>query len=233
SVTFPAGTLGAAPGPVTVKIRAASGLGIPGGPMQYSPNGSLLDISIVDANGNPITVFPNGLIFTVKFNGADLTMAHGNPALLTVAYIIDALSPAPENPMHFPDGTFVLFPTSSVKLDAGAGTLTVTTNFLGSTVAVITNPVGYVETLGADTPLLSSFDPATSTTFGTRPQSTTMQVVEPQVGSRLVVLDPDTGNYAYVNATDVGPSGPPASKSSSAVVRGLLPIDTRRLAGGR
>ena len=35
-----------------------------------------------------------------------------------------------------------------------------------------------------------------------------------------------SGNYAYVNATDVGPSGPPAKRSSS-VVRGLLRDNSR------
>jgi hypothetical protein len=49
-----------------------------------------------------------------------------------------------------------------------------------------------------------------------------LQVVEPQIGTRLLVLDPDTGNYAYVNATDVAPSGAPPARTSAAVVRGLL-----------
>jgi len=36
-----------------------------------------------------------------------------------------------------------------------------------------------------------------------------LQVVEPRVGSRLLVLDPATKNYAYVTAADVGASGAP------------------------
>jgi hypothetical protein len=96
----------------------------------------------------------------------------------------------------------------------------VNTQAIGSTLSVITNPVGYVQTLTPNTPELSSFDPNASETFGTKPQNSYLQVVEPQIGNRLLVLDPDTGNYSYVNATDVGPSGPPPARSSSAVVRG-------------
>src|SRR5205814_2280087 len=70
-------------------------------------------------------------------------------------------------------------------------------------------------------------DPATSQTFGTKPQFSTLQVVEPQIGARLLVLDPDTGNYSYVNAADVGPSGPPPARSSAAVVRGALGTGAR------
>ncbi|HLY64440.1 MAG TPA: hypothetical protein VKU60_02805, partial [Chloroflexota bacterium] len=40
--------------------------------------------------------------------------------------------------------------------------------------------------------------------------------------NRLVVLDPATGNYSYVNATDVAPSGPPPGKTSAGVIRGVL-----------
>ena len=74
-----------------------------------------------------------------------------------------------------------------------------------------TNPVGYVQTLTASSGLYSSFDPASGQTFAGKPQFAYLQVVEPQVGSRLLVLDPIDKNYAYVNASDVGPSGAPPS----------------------
>jgi len=54
-------------------------------------------------------------------------------------------------------------------------------------------------------------DPASGQTFAGKVQFACLQVVEPQVGSRLLVLDPSTKNYAYVNASDVGPSGAPPS----------------------
>jgi hypothetical protein len=57
--------------------------------------------------------------------------------------------------------------------------------------------------------LLSSFDPETSQTFGTRSQSTRLRVLEPQIGNRLLVMDPSTGGSAYVNAADVVPTEEP------------------------
>jgi N-acetylmuramoyl-L-alanine amidase len=45
--------------------------------------------------------------------------------------------------------------------------------------------------------------------FGTAPRWNFFQVVKPQDGSRLFVRAAATGNVAYVDATDVGPSGPP------------------------
>jgi len=98
----------------------------------------------------------------------------------------------------------------------------VKTQAIGSVLSVVTNPVGYVQTVKPNTAEQSSFDPGSSQTFGTKAQFSYLQVVEPQVGTRLLVLDPATGNYSYVNATDVGPSGPPPNSSATAVVRGLL-----------
>ncbi len=45
--------------------------------------------------------------------------------------------------------------------------------------------------------------------FGTAPRWNFFQVVKPQDGARLFVRVAATGNVAYVDATDVGPSGPP------------------------
>lgn len=45
--------------------------------------------------------------------------------------------------------------------------------------------------------------------FGTVPAWSYFQVMEPQRGTRLHVLDARTGNFAYLDAADVGPSGPP------------------------
>src|SRR5262249_33873695 len=138
---------------------------------------------------------------------------------------------------HFPIGTFVFFPPSNVATNFVDGTLTVTTQALGSTVLVMTNPVGYVQTTAPDAALHSRFDPGTSVQFGVRSPFTFLQVMEPQVGARLLILDPDSNNYAYINAADVGPSGPPPGRpvsagpgvagttqpqGTSAVVRGLL-----------
>ncbi|MBV8083830.1 MAG: hypothetical protein JO247_03350, partial [Chloroflexi bacterium] len=108
-------------------------------------------------------------------------------------------------------------------LDLTTGTIRVDTQAIGSVVSVVTNPVGYVETLNPSTDEHSSFDPNTSQVFGSKPQFSPLQVVEPQIGDRLLVLDPDSGNYSYVNAADVAPSGPPPGKTTAAVVRGVRP----------
>jgi hypothetical protein len=45
--------------------------------------------------------------------------------------------------------------------------------------------------------------------FGTAPRWSFFQVVKPQDGDRLYVIVAATNNYAYIDAKDVGPSGPP------------------------
>ena len=47
--------------------------------------------------------------------------------------------------------------------------------------------------------------------FGLRGPGAQFQVASPQDGPRLHVWDPSTQNYAYINAIDVGPVGPPAA----------------------
>lgn len=222
AIVVPQGALaGVAGGVATFAIAPATNVPTPGGPAQFSPNGSLFSINITDSAGAPVTTFPVAIPIEIKYNGADLGQANGNASILTGAYIVDALTPGIANPNHFPAGTFVLFPSEHVSLSTQTGTLLITTQAIGSTVAVVTNPVGYVQTLQPSTPELSSFDPGQSQTFGSKPQFSYLQVVEPQIGNRLLVVDPDTGNYSYVNATDVGPSGAPPAKSSAAVVRGI------------
>jgi CSLREA domain-containing protein len=222
-IVVPAGVPAALPGnTLNVNVAPAANVTPPGGPAQFSPNGTIYTVTFTDGNGNPVTTFPTLLPIEMKYNAADVGQANGNASSLTAAYVIDATSPAIENPLGFPPGTFVLFPPENVNTNTITGTVTVYTQALGSTVSVVTNPVEYVQTLAPNTPELSSFDPNTSQTFGTKPQNSYLQVVEPQIGSRLLVLDPDTGNYSYVDATAVGPSGPPPNRSSSAVVRGLL-----------
>jgi hypothetical protein len=190
-----------------------------------SPNGTVFDLSVKDpATGQQITSFNTPVTFTVLPNAADRAVANGDTSILNVIYftapntlpIFDPLNlrqlgqPVPlfqPNVVHNADGTL------SWANQNGAGVVQ----------AVVANPVTYVQTLKADTPELSSFQPDAQT-FGTKPQFSYLQVVEPQlpVVNKLVVLDPDTGNYSYVNATDVGPSGPPPAKSAAGVVRGVL-----------
>ncbi|MBV8084129.1 MAG: IPT/TIG domain-containing protein [Chloroflexi bacterium] len=223
-INFPSGAFSAANGPVTIAVAAQPPLSSinQGGPGQSSPNGSILDITVTDSTGAKITTFPQPISIVVKPNAADVGMAGGNFSTLTLFYVIDSSSPAAENPNDYPPGTRVLVDPSVITTDPATGTITANLNFLGSVVGVVTNPVGYVETLSPDTAIFSSFDPTTSQTFGSKPQFTPLQVVEPQIGDRLLVLDPETNNYTYVNAKDVAPSGPPPAKASGAVVRGVI-----------
>lgn len=211
-IVLPPGSIAGIPGgQMFVTVKPNPQVVVPGGPAQFSPNGSIADISFTDLSNNPITTFPSLIPIVIKYNGADIAQSGNNPGILTAAYVIDANSPPLENPNGFPVGTFVIFPPQNVSLNQSTGTIMVTTQALGSAVTAITNPVGYVQTL-KPTQLYSSFDPNNAQVFGTKPQFAYLKVVEPQVGLRLYVQDPDTGNFAYVNAADTGPSGPPPGR---------------------
>jgi hypothetical protein len=213
---------GSSDGSFTVTISplsgdpASAGLPLPGGPAQFSPNGVVADVQIIDALGNPVTLFDTPITLVLHYTAADLAMAHGDPSLLTAAYLLDPASPDLENPLHFPSGTWLFFPPSLVHVDPAAGTVTVQTQALGSIVALFANPAGYVQTLAPATRLFSSWDPATSAVLASKPQYSWLRVIEPQIGSRLYVVDVDSNGLAFVNAADVGPSGPPSPRPAPA-----------------
>ncbi len=223
-ISFPPGSFGNLSGPVTITVTANPNLGTvnQGGAGAASPNGTQLDITIHDQNGNSVTVFPQSVTVVTKPGPADLSQANGDFGSLTLYYVIDSLSPGAENPNHFPVGTRVLVDPKVITKDPVNGVLAANLNFLGSVLGVVSNPVSYVQTVNPNATLQSSFDAGNSQSFGKTGQFSYLQVVEPQIGNRLLVLNPATGNYAYVDATDVGPSGPPPAKSSTAVVRGLV-----------
>ncbi|MHB1160664.1 MAG: L,D-transpeptidase [Chloroflexota bacterium] len=56
--------------------------------------------------------------------------------------------------------------------------------------------------------------------FGQLAQWSYLQVVAPQRGSRLYVLNPLTGGHAYVDATAVGPSAPPPAIALAVLTAG-------------
>jgi hypothetical protein len=198
----------------TVHVEAQPKANVPGGPAQFSPNGSIVDITVRDKNGKLVTTFPDPVDVLFKYNSSDLAMAHGDPNVLSAAYVIDPDSPPLENPLHFPNNTWVFFPPSNLKLDTASGTINVRTQAIGSIFSVVAVGAGWAQTIRPEVQLYSSFDPATSTVFGSKKQGSYLRVVEPQIGSRLLVLDAETGDYAYVNARDVGPSGPPPQQAA-------------------
>ncbi len=235
-LSFPPDSLAGATGPVTVIVQARPGLfrlaTAPGGPFQFSANGTIFAVNVSES-GTPIRVFAAPVTLLLRPNAADLAMARGDPRLLTPAYMIDADSPAIENPFGFPAGTWVRFPAVNSTVDPATGTIAVRTRRL-SLVSLLANSGGYVQTLVKGAALWSSFALDAQITGAPKPQFTYLQVLAPQIGTRLLVLDPDTGSYAYVNAADVGPSGLPpggvaaggravdgASCASSAVAGGM------------
>lgn len=218
--SFPPAALAGLSGPLTLTITAnPSNPPIPGGSGRFSLNGTIFDLRLTDRTGNPIHQLPAGFQIIARPNAADLAMATGGLGGLTWAYLVNQDTPAAWNPNHYPAGTWVSVPPQDVTHDQAAGTLTLSLNHL-SLFTVLTNPVGWVQTVAASAPLLSSFA-ADAQVFATRPAMTYLQVTEPQIGDRLIVLDPASNNYAYVNARDVGPSGPPPGKGAAAVVRSL------------
>lgn len=195
----------------TVHVEAQPKANVPGGPAQFSPSGSIVDISVRDNDGNLVTTFPDPVEILFKYNAADLAMSRGDPSKLRAAYVLDADSPAIENPNHFPLNTWVFFSPDNLKLDASTGTITVRTQAIGSIFSVVAVGVGWAQTARPRAQLYSSFDPAHSTVFGTKSQGSYVRMVEPQIGARLLVLDVDSGNYAYMNARDLKPSDAPPS----------------------
>lgn len=60
------------------------------------------------------------------------------------------------------------------------------------------------------TAIWSGADPS-AISFGNEPQFSSFLVVRAQTSSRLYVFNPHTGNYGYIDASAVGPSGPPTA----------------------
>jgi hypothetical protein len=200
---------------VTVQVEAQPRANVPGGPAQYSPNGSIVDISVRDKSGKLITTFPDPVQIIFKYNSDDLAMGYGDPNTLRVAYVIDDDSPELENPNHFPVNTWVFFPPNHMTLDAASGTLAVRTQAIGSIFSVVAVGIGWAQTVHDNVKLYSSFDPSQSTVFGTKKLGSYVRMVEPQIGSRLLVLNVEAGNYAYVDARDLRPSGPPSNHATN------------------
>ncbi len=62
----------------------------------------------------------------------------------------------------------------------------------------------WVKTLVRGAQLYSNATSPPAIAFGSLPQFTCLQVVQPQIASRVYVLNPTTGNFAYANADEIG-----------------------------
>jgi hypothetical protein len=90
-------------------------------------------------------------------------------------------------------------------------------------------PLGWVATL-ADVPL--SADAAGKLPLGLAPAGTALKQLEVQQGPRLHVQDPITGGSAWVEATSVGPVGPPEGRPVPSRWWGKVVVDGANLRAG-
>jgi hypothetical protein len=67
----------------------------------------------------------------------------------------------------------------------------------------------YVQNFSEGLRIYSGWDDKAADFGVAGPQFTTFKVVAPQIGNRIYVFNPVTGNYGWINADGVGPSGPP------------------------
>lgn len=192
--------------PVFAERLFAPAVAVPRGAAKFSWDGTVFRASVADQAGGAVSAFAAPVTIVIKYGPADLAMAGGSVQRLAVAYLVQADTPASVNPDSFPPGSWVFFPPSAVEVESANALITVHTQALGGAVAVFGRPAAPVRSVVPQIGLYSGYDPATSAIFGTRPMWAEFIVVEPQVGERLLVLDPLGGSYAYVNAADV--SGP-------------------------
>jgi len=209
--SFPSGALKGLDGPISVAVkRRPVSVPLPVAPWQISSHGTIFQLAISDAQGKQVTTFPAPVTVLFKYSDVDLAVAAGDPAILTAGLVIDSRSPLIANPVGFPFGTWVFFPPSVTHYEAGQGTVSVETQVAPTVLGIMTRPYTQVRVV-KETGLYSSFA-RTGKLFGVRATSSVlqvagppMQVVGPQIESRLLILDPATNNYAYVNAADVSP----------------------------
>ncbi len=71
-----------------------------------------------------------------------------------------------------------------------------------------------------------------ASSFGRLPQWSYLEVVAPQTGPRLYVFNPATNNYAYVEASAVGPSGAPVVGGSRAAATSVAGVQAGGSNGG-
>lgn len=184
----------------------------PDGPARFDAAGTVFRVGVTDQAGNAVVAFAAPVTLAIKYSPTDLASANSDPSGVAAGYLVDTSTPALVNPDAFPPGSWVFFPASAVHIDPASSVITIQAQALGGAIAIFSSSSAFVQTIGPSAPLLSSFDPDTSQTFGSRPTATYLRVMEPQIGDRLLVMEQDTGGYAYVNAADVTPAGIPPSR---------------------
>lgn len=201
---FPRETLSGLPGPVSVDITATpEDVPVPGGVTRLGVNNSLFEMHMTDGLGRPVTTLPHLAMMIILYNHTDLAVARNDPNTLAAGYLLNGASPAISNPLGLESGTWLFFPPSLTSRDGTSGTLVVQTQVVPYITSIISRPAGEVQTLQDDAPELSS-PTQNAVVLNRKSRLSRLLVVEPQIGTRLLVIDPDTNNYAFVNTTDVG-----------------------------
>ena len=207
---FPREALSSLPGPVNVDVTAnPEDVPVPGGMSRLGANNSLFGVRMTDGLGRQVTTLPHLATIIMLYNHTDLAVARNDPSTLAAGYLLDRSSPAISNPLGLEPGTWLFFAPSVTSRDATSGTLIVQTQVIPYVASIIAHPAGEVQTLDDNAPELSS-PTQDAVILNHKNRLSRLLVVEPQIGTRLLILDPDTNNYAFVNTIDVGlpvPSG--------------------------
>ncbi|MFZ4385880.1 MAG: beta strand repeat-containing protein, partial [Chloroflexota bacterium] len=116
--------------------------------------------------------------------------------------------------VNAPDGSFFGYLRAPARFDPSTGRQTwqMTAKALETTLFMpVALTPAYVQNFSADTHIHSGPD-ASAVDFGVAgPAFTTFTVVGPQMGNRIYVYSPVTKGYGWVDASGVGPSGPPGA----------------------
>ncbi len=201
---FPRDALASLAGPLNVEVTAnPPDVPLPGGIARLGANNSLFATRMTDGLGRRVTTLPHPAAMIVLYNHTDLAVARDDPNTLAAGYLLDRTSPQIANPLGLAPGTWLFFAPSLTHVDVASGTLLVETQVVPSIASIINRTAGEVEAMRDNLPLLSGPTPD-AVVLGLKPRFSRFTVVEPQIGTRLLVRDPDTNNYAFVNTTEVG-----------------------------
>ncbi len=131
--------------------------------------------------------------------------------------------------VNAPDGSFFGYLRAPARFDPSTGRQTwqMTAKALETTLFMpVALTPAYVQNFSADTHIHSGPD-ASAVDFGVAgPAFTTFTVVGPQMGNRIYVYSPVTKGYGWVDASGVGPSGPPGADAQVPVTSPPAPDAT-------
>jgi hypothetical protein len=205
TVSVPAGALGMISGLVTISVEHLVGdVPRPDGAPYMMAGGTAIHLALRDSAGNQLLTTEVPITVRINYGDADIQAAGGDAGLLAGGYLVQPDTAPIANPLRFPAGTWVFFPASLMSVNAEAQVISIRTQAIPPVIAVVVRPFMRARITTSETGLYSG-PGKDAYLFGNRPQLTSLQVVGPLIEGRLLVLDPETENYAYVDALDVAP----------------------------